>query len=756
MRATTRAFLLATASLAMMSTGAHAQTSAAAQAEPAREENSVAEVVVTANKRQESINDVGMSITAASGEQLTRLGVVDTSQLTKVVPGFRFNQTAYGSPIYTIRGVGYQESSLAAGPAVSVYVDEVPLPYSTQTLGAALDLTRVEVLKGPQGTLFGGNSTGGAINYIAAKPTSDLAAGANVSYGRFNTADVNGYVSGPITDTLRGRLAVRSLQSGDWQKSQTRNDTNGARDQLFGRLLLDWEPIDALTVSLNLNGWRDRSDSQAPQIVAKVPSVGGPSLLTPGFVAAPLAPADARAADWDPDKSLGNNNRFYQAAGRIEYRLNHDITITSITSYQKFKRYQPLDVDGTSVENFFITNTGYITSLFQELRIAGPIGSAGHWLVGANYQDDSIFDNVLIQLRESTQRIVAQTSRNQNKQGVDTKAIYANFDYKLLPELKLNAGIRYTEADRSYRGCTMDSGDGTFAAFLGGVPGQCVSFRADGTQGLIVDKLNQNNVSWRVGLDYSVTPDTLVYANVSKGYKAGSFPLLTVFLARQVQPVTQESLLAYETGFKSTLLDRTLQLNGAAFYYDYTDKQIRGFTVIPPIGALETLLNIPKSRVTGFELSAVWLPVRGLRISPSVAYTDSKITKSFINFASDGEVVDFKGQAFPDTPKWSGATDVEYRWDVNNDVQAFVGGTVSFQSSTSGGVEPAPNFEIDGYALLDLRAGVESATGKWNASVWGRNVTNKYYWNSAVRGSDAIVRYAGMPATYGVTVGYKY
>ncbi|HKR93035.1 TonB-dependent receptor plug domain-containing protein, partial [Novosphingobium sp.] len=172
-------------------------------------EGSVEEIVVTAQKRSESINTVGMSINAASSEQLVKLGVTDISQLAKIVPGFAYNVTAFGLPVYTIRGVGYQESSLAAGPAVSVYVDEVPLPYAAQTLGAPLDLERVEVLKGPQGTLFGSNATGGAINYIAAKPTDSLSYGGRVSYGRFNTADLSGFVSGPLTSTLNARLAVR-------------------------------------------------------------------------------------------------------------------------------------------------------------------------------------------------------------------------------------------------------------------------------------------------------------------------------------------------------------------------------------------------------------------------------------------------------------------------------------------------------------------------------------------------------------------
>ncbi|MBT5702529.1 MAG: TonB-dependent receptor plug domain-containing protein [Gammaproteobacteria bacterium] len=162
----------------------------------------IEEIVVTAQKREESINEVAMSIQAATGERLTELGITDTADLFKVVSGFSSNVTYYGTSIYTIRGVGFQDTALASSPTVSVYLDETPLAYSVLTQGVSLDLQRVEVLKGPQGTLFGQNATGGAVNYVANKPTETFEAGFDASVGRFNTIDVQGFVSGPVNDTL--------------------------------------------------------------------------------------------------------------------------------------------------------------------------------------------------------------------------------------------------------------------------------------------------------------------------------------------------------------------------------------------------------------------------------------------------------------------------------------------------------------------------------------------------------------------------
>ena len=183
-----------------------------------RSSSGIAEIIVTAQKRQQSVNDVPISITTASGSDLLSKGITSTADLAKIVPGLSAPPSPYNVPVYSLRGVGFYESSLSASPTVAVYTDEVPLPFSAMTKAASLDVERVEVLKGPQGTLFGNNTTGGAINYIANKPTDKFEAGFDLSYGRFNTFDFQGFVSGALTEGLNARIAARTIQSGDWQK----------------------------------------------------------------------------------------------------------------------------------------------------------------------------------------------------------------------------------------------------------------------------------------------------------------------------------------------------------------------------------------------------------------------------------------------------------------------------------------------------------------------------------------------------------
>ena len=198
--------------LAAAASPAWAQTPAPPADNSWRLPATVGELVVTAEKREENIQNVGMSVQAASGDRLLKLGINSTEDLTKIVPGFEVTPNYYGTIVYTIRGVGFQDTSLAGSPTVTVYQDQMPLPFSILTAGATLDLQRVEVLKGPQGTLFGNNATAGAINYIANKPTDTFETGGDVTSATSQTANVQGFVSGPITQGLDARLALQYQQ----------------------------------------------------------------------------------------------------------------------------------------------------------------------------------------------------------------------------------------------------------------------------------------------------------------------------------------------------------------------------------------------------------------------------------------------------------------------------------------------------------------------------------------------------------------
>jgi outer membrane receptor protein involved in Fe transport len=719
-----------------------------------------------------------MSITAATGDQLVKLGVTDASQLAKLVPGFTFNETAYGVPVFTIRGIGFQETSLGASPAVSVYIDEVPIPFSAEAVGAGLDIERLEVLKGPQGTLFGSNSTGGALNYIAAKPGKEPHAGFDASLGRFATVDVQGYSSVPLTETLGVRLSARLVRSDDYQQSTTRDETLGQRNILQARMLLAWRPSERWRTTLNLTAIRDRSDTPAPQFRGFAALNAGPTIPAE-FVTHPPAPDDNRKTDWDPGRDWARNNRFLFGSFRNEFDLTDNVRMTLLTSLQQFKRFQPVEGDGTRFVNYRALSRGKINTFFQEARLDGTIGDALTYIIGANYEYDRIYDSTVQTYAQSSSASVfgiplGPTMPN-TLQKVRTYGVYANADYEVSDQIVLHGGIRFTQSNRRLvYGCGQDI-DGSWAEvseeiqrYLNTLAGKGPVFTevplgGCGTTDQFTNEpapgrgeLNQNNISWRAGVDFKPSRDLLLYLNVSRGYKAGSFPTLAASSNRQFLPVVQESVLAYEGGIKATLAQGAVQANAAVFYYDYTNKQILGRIPDLAFGPLPALVNVPTSRVWGAELDVVIRPVEGLRIRPAATYVNSRLGDGFENYNSFGQLLGFGGEAFPYTPEWQANVDAEYEAPLTDTINGFVGGTMVYQAKSNGAFGEYPEFVIDAYTTFDARLGISSGDDSWRLQVWARNLTDKYYWTAAYRSNDSINRFSGQPRTFGVTLSHRY
>lgn len=740
------------------------------------------DIIVTASKRQESLMSVPVSVTAVSGDQLMSKGIYGVQDLVKVTPGLSYVESGRSVPVFSLRGVGFFDVSIASRPTVSVYVDEAPIPFSIEAKGAAFDLERVEVLKGPQGTLFGQNATGGAINYIAAKPTDDFHAGVTASYARFDTADVQAYVSGPITPTLNARLALRGVKSGDWQRSDTRDDTLGAQRFGQGRFLLDWQPTDRLKVAFNANGFFDKSDTQAPQFVAFAPSSPSRASLIPELGTYPMSPEKPRAADWDEGPNYRSDNWFYQLNTRVDYEALDALKLTSITSYSELKVDQLAEGDGTPLENLNARQHGRIKSFSQELRASGDVGPFSY-IAGLNYARDNAGLTQAIDIGYSTTAFTLggppalplDAVSTQVNQHFDTQALFFNLDYHVTDMLTLRGGVRYTAADLHYNACSSADSVNAADAFTrlvnrvrGGLglapiapltPGECASVNptTGGTERYF-SKLNEDNVSWRAGIDFKPSPDALIYASVSKGFKAGSVSTIAATNDLQFTPVTQESVLAYEVGTKLKLLDRKAELTAAAFYYDYRDKQVLGRAIFQPnvFGPVNALTNVPKSQIKGVEAQLSLFPVRGLTLTAAGTYLDTKVRGDFLNVDILGNSINFKGDAFPYTPKWQVVLDGDYRFPLGAGVNGNIGANANYRSKTTAGFGGSDLLDIDAYWLVDLRAGVDFRDGKYSVQLFGRNITNQYYWTNVARSLDNVRRYAGAPATYGIQFSLKY
>jgi len=742
------------------------------------------EIIVTAQKFSASPSDVGMSITAASGDQLRDRGVTSVEDLIRLVPGFTVQRGNYSSTSFTLRGVGFFNSDLATTPAVTVYMDEAPLPFAAMTRLVAFDLDRVEVLKGPQGTVFGQNATGGAVNYVVAKPTDDRRAGVDLGYERFDRREIGGFISGPMGEHFRGRVAVQSREGGPWQRSVTRpGDELGRVDELQGRASLEWRPVDAFVSSLALTATRDRSESAAAQFVAARPRI--PALNPPGLLAFPVSD-NSRDADWTP-KQYGSDEPFpyasdttlHHASWRNELKVSDSVTAVALTSYADLNVTYGQDSDGTPyIVGNTIDRNGKVEHIFQELRLVARQGW-GHWLIGVNYSRDETRDEPL--------RFFADYDAVQRFQAIDplalgdsglvstrlharTAAAFGGIEHRLGEHVRIEVGVRYNSDRRTFHNCNIVVTD-SFARYWniyrrGAEPrteiGDClVMDPANGNRPLddVRTDLDQDSLSWRVGANWKPLEDVLLYANVSRGFKAGAVPALLGSTTLQFKSVPQESLLAYETGVKSSFAQHRVQLNASVFYYDYRHKQLRGTLLDPIVGPAEALVSIPRSHVAGAEMQlTVQLP-GGLLFDTAVAYVDSQVDE-FVGYDAFAVFGDQSNTPFPFAPRWQSNTNIEYRFPLGSlqwgGLEGFAGASLTYNSEAYSGVGAVERLRIDDLMLVDLRAGIEVDAGRYRAWVWGKNVTDELYWTNVFPSANVISRFVGQPATFGVSLAARF
>lgn len=790
-------------------------------------------IVVTANKREQAINDVGLTIQAATGETLVERGIRGPEDLAKLVPGFTFTQSLYSTPVYTLRGIGLYDATFGAAPSVSIYTDEIPRNVPVMSDALDLDIQRLEVLKGPQGTLFGQSSTGGAINYILAKPTDTFDVGAFASYERFNRFEASGYVSGPIGESLSARLAVKGVSGGAWQRSLSRpDDENGDERKLMGRLTVDFEPSSDVLVRFTATGAKDRSDPLAPQYAGTVLNIYGSQAqlaasgnpygfvdatryqqltnpASPGFDASfigrqgvvvgrlsspnasvraganallgtPVS-ASARDAEWTPGLLGKSDNDYYQFALHGEFAVTDSITFVSNTAYAKKDLAYAQDLDGTTARVVDVPLDGQVKAFNHEFRLAGDT-SRFNWIAGTSLDDIRTEQNNFFFLSDYSANadLIALTLNNFNSKQISV-GLFANAEYEVVPNLKIQGGVRYTanelDATYCYNDPPQDTAQGT--AFIFGValnsvpitilPGQCFPTTGDLLLGTarstltpVESSLNEDNLSYRIGANYQFLGGALLYATMSQGYKAGIFSAIGASRVNQYTPATQEKVIAYEAGFKTPLLGNRIQFNTAGFYYDYSDKQVRGRVQDTVFGLLEKMLNVPESYVWGIEADLSGELFEGLTLGASGTYLKSKVTEDYFQtpdglavYNAAGFTGNFKGSKLPYTPKFSGNIDFQYETALSAGLKAFVGGTAVYTGTQNATFETstllADDFIIPSYTTVDVRAGIASDDDRWRITAFGRNVTNESYITAVSTFLDTIIRYRGRPAVYGVS-----
>lgn len=801
------------ASLAAFAAVAPAFAQAATDSAESGEPDDFGAIVVTAQKREQQLNDVGITIAAFGGKALDQLGVQDTTDIAAIVPGLTFTNVGFGPPIYNLRGVGFKDTSYNAASTVGVYVDEAAVAYPVMSLGSTLDLERVEVLKGPQGTLYGRNNTGGAINYIAAKPTAQLEGGIKASYGNYQRFDVEGFISGPISDTVRARLAMSTTRADKgWQRNVVTGERLGKIEKTAARLSVEADLGERTEALLQFGYWSD--DSEVPAAQAVKPGYQSPGNAVIIAIEAPWIARYAavgnsnKLAGFASGQDLRNNMDTKSLTARLKHEVTDDIEFTSITAYSEFRdRGGRRDIGGFAVPfndatrfvsgyaapqdfpwlpNLLLVNNAEINAFSQELRVSGDTGPF-NWVLGGYYADDKVDSKVLqeVLLTTNTNNFGPLTNpadpasrrfniRSALQDGVSktrTLGVFAQGEYELTDELRVTAGLRYSDDTNKYVYCARDS-DGLFGPQVFRVPaGACFTLLSNGTRGQFRGKLSENSLSGKLSLDYKLNPDTLLYAGYSRGFKAGSFPnqLATVF--GQLNPAVQEELNSLEAGFKATLANGDVQFNGAAFYNFYKDKQVIGVVIDPQFGVLRRLVNIPKSEVRGFETEVQLRPVDGLFISLGGSYIDTVIKGDFVGPNAFAVQINYGGSRFTDTAKFQATGLFNYDFPVSDGLKGFLGGDFNYSSSINYDFQPgravpgvaatAPttldkDFIGKSYAVFGARIGLADEDDAWRVSLWARNIGDKTYTAGIRKVLDAVARYRGMARTYGVTAEFNF
>jgi len=778
------------------------------------------EIVVTAQKREQGANDVGITMNAFTGEMLQDFGFTTAEDMAMLTPGLTVNETAAtGVPLYTIRGVGYQDYSTAASSTVGLYFDEVAAPYTVMSRGLMFDIDRVEVLKGPQGDLYGRNTTAGQINFVSKKPTEDFQAGVRAGYGSYSTMDLEGFVSGGFSDAVRGRVAVRAVQSGEgWQKSTTRNDELGELDTMAIRGMLDFDLGESASLLLTAYYVDDQSENRANTAydgtIIGVSEFSNPytpleDYRLPGgsnFGETPpwYSIGNSEAADWTNSYTSVQTGRTFSLRPKRDNQLagatatvNWDlgaVTLTSITAMAQFDRVESNDWDGGFFNDSSNINTTDLSVFSQELRLSGGDDKL-NWIAGAYYStddmdeyyhyfmSDSVFGNGSIPwgvgLFSPTPILELDTKYTQE---TDSMAAFGHVEWRFSDAWRLTLGARYTKEERTWSGCTFIADDGSLAGFLNAQfgstlgPGDCGTIDDDPDSPnyifaliggpnvndafhVFTDTIKTDRWMGKVTLDYAVNDDVLIYGTISNGFKSGGFNGANSNTTLQLVPIREEVLTAYEAGIKATLADGSLQFNAAAFFYDYKDKQEQD-RAVTFVGNISGLTNVPKSEITGAEADIQWIPADGWDVHFGIALLNTEI--------KEWQAVDGAQSAWPNVVTFDASglelamsPDIQYStliskaWNVAGDKIFDASVDYSYTDSTTGGSQPTDATES--YGVANARVGFGTNDGKWRVLLWGRNITDEYYYPAAYNGGNGpMIRVNGMPRTWGITLDYKF
>ncbi|GAB3278231.1 TonB-dependent receptor [Parahaliea aestuarii] len=736
---------LALAAAALPATLAQAQSNRATALE---------EVVVTAQRREQDLQRTSVSVTALGGELLADADLPELSSLENLVPNlnFRIGSDGGNSTLQAfIRGVGQFDFAITTDPGVGMYIDNV---YQSRTIGANLefaDIEQVQVLRGPQGTLYGKNTIGGAINVVTKKPGDELEFQLEGATGSYQHRELNGYLSVPLIDgTLAASAAFLMRESDGWQ--ERRGQDAGNDDMAGGRFHLLWTPGESFESHLVLDAAHQRQNVY-PRVLATFNGAEFFPFLYNTFVS-PGDPCCTPNADIDKSNALNELERDdldSRGASWTNTWSWDKFQLQSITGYRQLESEIYRDSDNDPQDFLSVGTLIDGDQISQEFIFSGlALNDNLDWVAGLYYLDeDAEHDSDITVASGLFEALSSQpldvtlpdgtpvaflavpldlTLHYERQQQTTSYAAYIHGIYSLSDSLRLTLAARYTDEEKELDTFSVRRASQT--AFV--TPGPtdasaCSDVVASGNGSRYQCKESWSEVSPKVGIEWDINDDIMTYLSASRGFRSGAFNGRPTALA-EISVADPETLTAYEWGLKSEWWDRRLIVNGALFYNDYEDQQFLVNRSSASLGGGLALIvdNAGDSSITGAELEISALPVEGLTLTGTLGWIDAEFdTFESINPAT-GQVEDLSDRPFQDTPEWTGSLMAQYEWIFNRGGSLKLLADVYYKDNVYyTNDRAARDFEVlhpDGFTTWNAGLIYTTPQEHWQVALHGRNL----------------------------------
>lgn len=667
------------------------------------------EIVVTATKREESIQDVPISISALSAEDIENYGLKNLRDIGFSLPNFQWSRLTHLSNGVSIRGINSSDESIGFEPGVAVIVDDVFVGRAASYGTALLDIDRIEVLRGPQGTLQGRNVIGGAINITTARPSDEFHGKAQVRYGNYNALDFRGMLTGPLADNLSGRISVVRQDHEGYAYNEHLNEDLDSQKSDAIRAQLRYTPSDTTEVLLTGELYRD---------------IGNPLNSDNGNSGLPAPEPDLKDRRTTRDFQNFDKRDVRALSANVYHDMANGMRFISVSSWRSYDVYQLQDVDEEINIGFGLSGDVLTASfdqkqsqLSQEFRLESGTDQRISWLAGAYYFSEELSE-VFPFLYGTNNGSVLENAGNtisDSKTETDSYALFGSATFKLSDSTRLTAGLRYTDNRRNVHVVEIFGIDGvlpsgaTYIDMLSLSDPVPLDLNDMQVVGDTRKSAHDKEFTGDITLWHDFSDDVGVYAKYARGFKGSGFNTNydDGFAGGAVEP---EFVDSYEFGLRSLLLSRRLRLNATAFYLEHTNQQV----VVFEFGCFCNIAtNEPSTESRGLELELQALVTENFRTSLAFGYIDAEFTKG-----------PNKGNTPAQTPKYSVSGTLDLSLPVRNDKEFYFFGEASYRDTYYSTNDNLP-FEEQNPFLLNARMGIRSSDGKWSVGLYGRNLSNE-------------------------------